>query len=57
MAPLLGCIATRTPFFYGWIIVAQAIVYNCSIHFGNLFINMLTMARLYDDFAEQGVLR
>ena len=29
---------------------------QCSIHFGNLFINLLTMARIYDDFEAHGVL-
>ena len=45
--PLLGFIAPNCCVFYGWIVVSLAIVSTCCIHFGNLFINMLTMARVY----------
>ena len=55
--PLLAGVPARLPFFYGHIIVLVAIVCSISVHFGNMFINIFTMARVYDEYDSLGMKR
>lgn len=56
--PACAFVPARCPYFYGWTIVGVGVMSaSMGSHIGTVFINTLTMARVYDDFAEMGYLR
>ena len=58
MAPCGHSIPRKLPFFYGWVVVTTGVIVAVlGSHIGSILINTLTMARIYDDFEEKGVIR
>ena len=57
-APRCAWIPNLFPYFYGWNIVAVGVLAtSMGSHIGSVFINTLTMARVYDDFFDLGYQR
>eukprot|EP01046_Picozoa_sp_COSAG06_P076085 COSAG06_NODE_24102_length_672_cov_8.319372_1_plen_69_part_10 len=57
-APRCAGIPNLFPYFYGWNIVAVGVLAtSMGSHIGSVFINTLTMARVYDDFFDLGYQR